>query len=87
LVALGTFGTALLLYLVSLLDRRLKGRQAGLLVLVFLVALQIGVGAATVKSGLSYPITSLHLALTLCIIGFSLRLWLQQIAEHGGLEK
>lgn len=55
--------------------------------LVFLVARQIGVGAATVKSGLSYPVTSLHLALTLGIIGFSLRLWPLQIAEPSEFEK
>jgi heme a synthase len=87
LVALGTFGTALLLYFASLLDRRLRGRQRDLLLLVILVALQIGVGAATVKSGLSYPVTSLHLALTLGIIGFSLRLWLLQSAESGRFAK
>jgi heme a synthase len=87
LVALGTFGTALLLYLASLLDQRLRRRQGGLLGLTVLIALQIGVGAATVKSGLSYPVTSLHLALTLAIIGFSLRLWLLQSAESHGVLK
>jgi heme a synthase len=87
LVALGTLGTALLLYFASLLDKRFKGRQLGLLVLVILIALQIGVGAATVKTGLSYPVTSLHLALTLAIIGFSLRLWLLQSTKPAGSGK
>jgi len=87
LLGLGAFCTTLLLYLVSLLDQRLKGRQGALLALVGLVALQIGVGAAVVKSGLSYPVTSLHLALTLGIIGVSLRIWLRQMREAAGLKK
>jgi heme a synthase len=87
LLALGTFAVTALLYLASLLDDRLKDRQQSLLTLTLLVALQIGVGAATVKSGLSYPVTSLHLALTLGIIGFSLRIWLMQSAATGGTPK
>ena len=87
LLALGTFVTTVLLYLASLMDERLKKRRTELLVLVFLLALQIGVGAATVKSGLSYPVTALHLALTLGIIGFSLRIWLLHAAEAAGLRK
>ena len=87
LLAIGTFGTIAMLYLASLLDERLKKRHKELLTLVFLVALQIGVGAATVTSGLAYQITSLHLAMTLGIIGYSLRIWLEQSAEPGGLRK
>lgn len=81
LLALGPFGTILLLFLVSLIDKRLKERQTDLLALVSLVALQIVVGAATVKSGLSYPVTALHLALTLVLIAFALRTWLRYVAE------
>ena len=87
LLALGTFCTTALLYLASLLDRRLKGRHSELLALACLVALQIGIGGAVVKSGLSYPITSLHLALTLGIIGMSLRIWLLQAGQTGGVER
>ena len=78
LLAVGSLGTVLLLYLASLLDERLKARQRDLLTLVFLVAMQIFIGVATLKSGLSYPVSALHLAMTLGIIGFSLRLWLTQ---------
>lgn len=81
LLGIGTFGTTALLYLASLLDQRLKQRQTQLLALVLLVALQIAVGAAVVTSGLSYPVTSLHLALTLGIVAFTLRIWLLQMAE------
>jgi heme a synthase len=87
LLALGTFGTISLLYLASRLDQRLQQRKSDLLALATLVLLQIGVGAATVKSGLSFPVTSLHLALTLGIIGFSLRVWLLHTAQSGGLSK
>lgn len=83
LLALGTLVTIVMLYVASLLDERLKGRRTELLALVLLVALQIGVGAATVISGLSYPVTSVHLALTLGIIGLSLRTWLAQISLPG----
>lgn len=87
LLALGTFCASLLLYLASLLDQRLKDRHTELLALACLVALQIVIGAAVVKSGLSYPITSLHLAATLGIIALSLRIWLLQIGQAGGVEK
>jgi heme A synthase len=83
LLGLGIFGTAILLYLASLLDGRLKGRHRELLALSLLVVLQIAVGAAVVKSRLSYPITSVHLALTLAIIGLSLRVWLLQTGQLG----
>jgi heme a synthase len=83
LLALGTLGTTLLLYLASRVDSRLRERRSELLTLLLLVLLQICIGAATVLSGLSYPVTSLHLALTLGIIGFSLHLWLQQSAQPG----
>ena len=81
LLALGTFCSVALLYLASLLDKRLTGLHGQLLTLACLVALQIGVGALVVKSGLSYPITSLHLALTLAIIGAGLRAWLSQTRQ------
>lgn len=84
LLGVGTFCTALLFYLVSLLDERLKKRHTELFFLVCLVALQIGVGAAVVKTGLSYPITSLHLAMTLGIIGMTLRIWLMQTRDATG---
>jgi heme a synthase len=84
LLALGSFCTISLLYLASLLDKRLRGRHSQLFALACLVALQIGVGAATVKSGLSYPVTAVHLALTLGIIAFSLRIWLLQMGEAVG---
>lgn len=87
LVALGTFCTVLLLYIASLVDTRLKPRHAELLVLVCLVLLQIAVGAAVVKSGLSYPITGLHLTLTLAIVGVTLRTWLLQMRETTGAAK
>jgi cytochrome c oxidase assembly protein subunit 15 len=87
LLALGIFCTTFLLYLVSLRDKRLAGRQAWLLALVSLVALQIGIGAAVVTSGLSYPVTSLHLALTLAIVGVGLRTWLLQSGEATGAAK
>ena len=87
LLAIGTLCTTALLYLTSLLDQRLKGRNSELFALACLVALQIGVGAAMVKSGLSYPITALHLALTLGIISMSLRIWLLQGAESSGVAK
>ncbi|GFO69753.1 cytochrome oxidase assembly protein [Geomonas limicola] len=83
LLGLGTLGSVFLLYLASLLDRRLKERRPQFFSLAVLVAVQICVGIATVRSGLSYPITSLHLALTLTIIGFSLRLWLAQREPSG----
>ena len=84
LLAVGTLCTTALLYLASLLDKRLKNRHSELFTLACLVALQIGIGAAMVKSGLSYPITSLHLAMTLAIMGMSLRIWLLQMKESGG---
>jgi heme a synthase len=87
LLALGTFGTIALLYLASRLDPRLQQRKSELLALALLVLVQIGVGAATVKSGLSFPVTSLHLALTLGIIGFSLRIWLLHTAQYDGSPK
>lgn len=83
-LAVGTLLTTLLLYLASLLDQRLKARHSALFVLACLVALQIGIGAAMVKTGLSYPITSLHLALTLGISTLGLRTWLQQIGDSSG---
>jgi len=85
LLAIGTLCTTVLLYLASLLDRRLKARHSELFALAWLVALQIGVGAAMIKTALSYPITALHLALTLAIIGTSLRIWLSQIREGSGV--
>jgi heme a synthase len=87
LLAVGTFCTAALLYLASLLDKRLKRRHSELFFLACLVALQIGIGAAVVKSGLSYPITSLHLAMTLAIIGMTLRIWLMQTRDASGATK
>jgi len=81
LLGLGTFCSIALLYIASLLDTRLKNRQWDLLALVVLVALQIAVGAAAVRSSLSFPVTAVHLALTLGIIGFSLRLWLLQSSQ------
>ncbi|HBG05822.1 MAG: hypothetical protein A2075_03320 [Geobacteraceae bacterium GWC2_58_44] len=87
LLAMGTLCTTILLYLASLLDKRLKKRHSELFSLACLVALQIGIGAAVVKSGLSYPITSLHLALTLAIIGLTLRIWLLQMGEPSGAGK
>jgi heme a synthase len=81
LLALGTLGSAALLYLASRLDQRLGAHRNDLLTLLLLIVLQIVVGIATVLSGLSYPITSIHLALTLGIIGYTLRLWLLQVAE------
>jgi heme a synthase len=87
LLALGTFCTTILLYVASLLDQRLKQRHTALFALACLVALQIGVGAAVVRSGLSYPITSLHLALTLAILGTALRIWLMQVRENSGAGK
>lgn len=86
-LAVGTFCTAALLYVASLLDKRLRERHTGLFCLASLVALQIGVGAAVVQTGLSYPVTSLHLAMTLAIIGMALRIWLQQTREAGGAIK
>jgi len=83
LLGVGTLGSVLLLYLASLVDRRLREKRPQFLALAVLVAVQICVGIATVKSGLSYPITSLHLALTLAIIGFSLHLWLSQRTASG----
>jgi heme a synthase len=87
LLGLGTFCTVVLLYVSSLLDSRLKGRHRELLALAGLVALQLGVGAAVVKTGLSYPVTSLHLALTLAIVGIALRIWLVQMRDPGGAAK
>jgi heme a synthase len=86
-VALATLCTALALAIASLLDQRLKQRQVELHVLAFLVAVQIAVGAAVVKSGLSYKVTSLHLAMTLAIIALTLRIWLLQGREAGGAGK
>jgi heme a synthase len=86
-LAVGTFCTAALLYLASLLDKRLKRRHTELFFLACLVALQIGVGAAVVKTGLSYPITALHLAMTLGIIGMALRIWLLQMRDASGAIK
>jgi heme a synthase len=85
LLGLGTFCTALILYLVSLMDQRLKRRRNELLALVGLLALQLGIGAAVVKTGLSYPVTSVHLALTLAIVGVALRIWLLQMREAAGV--
>ena len=87
LLALGTLCSTVLLYLASWLDQRLTALRAELLGLACLVALQIGVGVAVVMSALSYPITSLHLALTLGIIALSLRIWLLQIRQAGGVGK
>jgi heme A synthase len=80
LLALGTLGSAALLYLASRLDQQLRVHQNELLTLVLMIVLQIVVGAGTVLSGLSYPIASVHLALTLGIIGYTQRLWLRQVA-------
>ena len=87
LLAIGAFLTTALLYIASLLDQRLKGRHSALFALVCLVALQIGIGAAVVKSGLNFPITSLHLALTLGILAVSLRTWLLQAGDTSGAGK
>ena len=87
LLGIGTLLTTALLYLASLLDKRLKQRHSWLFALTCLMALQVGIGAATVKSGLSYPITSLHLALTLGISAISLRIWLLQVADMSGAGK
>jgi len=87
LLGLGTLCTALLLSLAALLDERLRQRKRELFALAALVALQIGVGAAVVKSGLSYPVTSLHLALTLGIAAVALRLWLVQMGTGTGAGK
>lgn len=86
-LALGVFLTSVLLYVVSLLDQRLKGRTVELFALTFMVGIQIALGAAVVKSGLSYPVTSLHLAMTLGIAGIILRIWLLQGRETGGVSK
>lgn len=87
LLGFGTLCSVLLLTLASLLDERLKDRQNQLFALAGLVTLQIAIGAAVVKSGLSYPITSLHLALTLGITAVALRLWLSQSAAASGAGK
>ena len=83
LLGLGTLGTTALLCLASFLDRHFRKRRPALLALALLVALQIGVGAATVLTSLSFPVASLHLALTLGIIGLSLRTWIEQISGAG----
>lgn len=87
LLALGTFCTSLILYLVSLLDQRLKRLHGHLFTLLCLVVLQVGIGAAVVKSGLSYPITSIHLAMTLGIVGTTLRIWMLQGRETAGVDR
>jgi len=87
LLATGTFCTTALLYLASLLDQRLKDRHSELFALACLVALQTGVGAAMVKSGLSYPITSLHLAMTLGIMGITLHILILQMWKTGAAGK
>ncbi|MCM0083125.1 COX15/CtaA family protein [Geomonas sp. Red32] len=81
-VAAATFLTVFTLYLYSLKERALKARRGTLLTLTILVAIQIGLGAATVLSGLSYPVTALHLAMTMTIIGLGLRAWLLQIRDQ-----
>ena len=87
LLGIGTLLTAGLLYVASLLDKRLKGRHSELFILSCLVALQIGIGAAMVKSGLSFQITALHLALALGIAAIALRIWLMQMRETSGVSK
>ncbi|UFS69529.1 COX15/CtaA family protein [Geomonas sp. RF6] len=75
-VALALFLTAGLVYLVSLLDKRLASWRADCLMLTCLLGLQIGVGFVVVRSGLLYSVTALHLAVALAAVWFTLRMWL-----------
>lgn len=83
-LALAVLATTLVVCLVSRLDRGLNAPASLVFALALLVALQIGVGAAVVLSGLSYPLTSLHLAVALAMAGVALRIWVLQMGVKGG---
>jgi len=62
------FLTMLALYASALLDRRMANSRGPALILVFLVAAQIAVGALVVLSRLQYMAAALHLAVALLMI-------------------
>ncbi len=78
LMAYLIFLTTAALFIASVIDERLKGVQGGALALMFLVLIQIAVGAVVVRTGLYYFVTALHLAVALAILAVLVRMWMGQ---------
>ncbi|MBJ6724034.1 COX15/CtaA family protein [Geomesophilobacter sediminis] len=87
LIALALLSTAAILFAFSLLDRDLSFGIVRGFALLFLVALQLMVGAAVVKSGFQFSLTAVHLAIALLSIWLGLRLWLRQVNNPEGIQK
>jgi heme a synthase len=66
------------------LDDRLKAHRRSAIILLILVALQIGVGAGVVQSGLNFAATALHLAMALLMLLVTGRMWAAEATGEGG---
>ena len=75
--------TAAMLYLFVLRDTRQRRNRLLALSFLVLVAVQIGVGALVVLSGLHYLATGLHLAVALGILSVLARLWVNAANAEG----
>jgi heme A synthase len=75
--------TAAMLYLFVRRDARQRRNRPLALSFLVLVAVQIGVGALVVLSGLHYLATGLHLAVALGMLSVLARLWVNSANAEG----
>ena len=75
--------TAAMLYLFVRRDTRQRRNRPLALSFLVLVAVQVGVGALVVLSGLHYLASALHLAVGLGILSVLARLWVNAVSAEG----
>jgi cytochrome c oxidase assembly protein subunit 15 len=75
--------TAAMIYLFVRRDPRQRGNRPLALSFLVLVAVQVGVGALVVLSGLHYLATGLHLAVALGILSVLAHLWVNAVRAEG----
>jgi heme a synthase len=75
--------TALALYLFVRRDLRQRGNRGLAVSFLFLVAVQVGVGALVVLTKLHYLATALHLAVALGMLSVIGHLWVQAVRAEG----
>lgn len=75
--------TALALYLFVRRDPRQRGNRGLAVSFLALVAVQVGVGALVVLSGLNYLATALHLAVALGMLSALGHLWVRAVRAEG----
>jgi len=75
--------TAAMLYLFVRRDPRQRGNRPLALSFLVLVAVQVGVGALVVLSGLNFLATALHLAVALALLSILAHLWANAARAEG----